>query len=353
MHTILSSPKTVVLIALIALSARGQRMGAQEPPVRPRQLPAVVVSARPDPPGPRKMSGMVRDTAATPIDRVELSIPQLQRRAFSNADGTFRFDDIKPGKYEVRARRIGYAPQVQEIVVDSLGGVGVFALLPTARRLLPVVSSATRGGLSGTVGDTAYHALPGATVRVLGHSQTVQTDSAGGFFIPLAAGSYLVSVKRTGFDYKLVSVIIPPDSGRSVTVFLPPRERPVPHEEANNLEDLNTRLVRRRTTTSRVYTRADLEKMQVEWVYDAVQRGTIAAGGSMIADRDCSVIVNGGPETVELEGLTLDDIESVEIYPVAQGSRRASVPQVTLGNTRLALWRNWTKRCPLVYVWLR
>src|SRR6188768_2118544 len=93
---------------------------------QPQRLPAVVVSGTPDPPGPRKIAGIVRDTFAIPLDSVEISIIKLQRRLFSKSDGTFRFENVPPGEYDVRARRIGYGPQIRTLVVDTAGGAVAF-----------------------------------------------------------------------------------------------------------------------------------------------------------------------------------------------------------------------------------
>src|SRR5689334_18890432 len=65
--------------------------------------------------GPRTLVGVVSDTAGVPIDSAEIFISALKRRVMSAADGRFRFDDIKPGTYDVSARRLGYLPQVRNV----------------------------------------------------------------------------------------------------------------------------------------------------------------------------------------------------------------------------------------------
>ena len=191
-----------LLLACLASPASGQN-----PPAR---LPAVVVNARPDLPGAHRLAGIVRDTIANSLEGAEVAILQVQRRVFAGVDGAFHFENLAPGKYDVRARKIGFAPQVQSIVVDDSGGVGVFNLVPMPRSLAPVVSSATRGGLSGTVGDTSYLPIAGASIRVLGNSGSSTSDSLGRFFIPLRAGTYIASVAQRGYESRLVSVMIPP-----------------------------------------------------------------------------------------------------------------------------------------------
>ena len=349
---------SALLSASLAASARAQ--------IQRGRLPAMVVNARPDLPGAHKLAGIVRDTIANSLDGAEVAILDLQRRVFAAIDGSFRFENLAPGKYEVRARKIGFAPQVQTIVVDDSGGVGVFNLVPMPRSLAPVVSSAARGGLSGTVGDTAYRPIAGATIRVLGNAGSATTDSLGAFFIPLRAGKYIASVTQRGYESRLVSVMIPPDSGRAVTVFLARLSKPVSHEEASNLYLLEKRLELRKTSISRVFTRPELQQMGVEWGLDAVRRGVgqVASGrdGAWV-DPDCSVIVNGGPKIVDLNTLTIDDIETVEIYPGDQTPGEMPVkgktgrPTTALPRppdaTRQAVWSNKTKKCPLVYVWTR
>jgi hypothetical protein len=260
---------------------------------------------------------------------------------------------------------------VRSIVVDSAGGVGAFALLPLARAMPPVVSSASRGGLSGVVGDTAFNSLVGAEVRVMGHGESTKTDSVGAFYMPLRPGRYIVSVQQAGYDYRLVSVNIPADSGRRITVFLPPLSRVPSHESANNLTDFEQRLAWRSSMRSRVYTRADLQKLDIEWAYDAVNvaYAALCQGGGCMVDKDCAVIVNGGPETAELASLTVEDIESMEVYLGIQGPpppalrkagarggrgvARWSFPSVPLSNTRIATAKNQARKCLTTYVWLR
>jgi len=341
-------------------------MGAQEPPAR---LPAVVVNAAPNKPGPRKMAGVVRDTIGFPIDGVEITIASSHRRAVTTGNGEFRFEDIGPGTYEVRARKLGYAPQVRTIVVDSVGGAGAFAMMAIPIPLLPVVSSAVRGGLSGVVGDTSFRPLPGAQVRVVGHSDATITDSTGAFYIPVRPGNYAVAISQQGYDFKVIGVIVPPDSGRRVTAYLTPQSRPPSVREVHNLEDFATRMAWRTVQNSKVFTRAELEARGIEWVTDAVQMGWGWVAGGSDLDRDCVAVKNGGPAYISLESLMVEEIETIEVYKATASvsmtklppgigarvvnNRRASVPQVQATNSREAGIMNRGKRCALVYVWLR
>jgi Carboxypeptidase regulatory-like domain len=353
--------------AFAAVSCLGLRsIGAQEPPAR---LPAVVVNAAPPKPGSRKMAGVARDTTGFPIDGVEITIASSQRRATTTGSGEFRFENIAPGSYEVRARKLGYAPQVRTIVVDSAGGSGAFAMMSIPVPLLPVISSAARGGLSGVVGDTAFRPLPGAKVSVIGHSDMTLTDSTGAFYIPVRPGNYTVAISEPGFDFKVVGVIVPSDSGRRITAYLTPQSHLPSVREVHNLEDFATRMAWRTVANSKVFTRAELEEKGIEWVNDAVQMGSGWFGGREHLDRDCAAVKNGGPSYVNLESLTVEEIETVEVYKTAAiagpapmppgqrarvvNNRRVSAPQVQATNSGEATLQNRGKHCALVYVWLR
>jgi hypothetical protein len=56
------------------------------------------------------MRGSVQDTLGRPLEGAMIEIAGLGRRITTSSSGSYRFDDIKPGKYWVVARRIGYAP---------------------------------------------------------------------------------------------------------------------------------------------------------------------------------------------------------------------------------------------------
>src|SRR4051812_246882 len=133
-------PAAIILAASLGTSRRA----AGQDPVR---LPGGVVEGPVGKTGARALAGGARDTFAIGIDSVEISIPQLKLRAFTDGDGKFRFDKVGRGEYTVRARKIGYAPQVHAVKVDDEGGVGLFELLQLRHALPPVIVNDSRGGL--------------------------------------------------------------------------------------------------------------------------------------------------------------------------------------------------------------
>lgn len=346
------------LLSVLAVGAPA--VASAQDPVR---LPGVVVKAKPAPPGAKLFVGTVKDTLANPLEGVEVTIPGLKKRVFSTADGTFRFDEVKAGKHSMRARKVGYAPQVREFEVEVNGGTGEFELMPIARALPAVIASAVRGGLSGVVADTGYTPVPGAEVTVMGKSLRALTDSSGGFFIPAPPGSYMVSILKNGYSTKLASVRIPSDSGRHLTAMLGPA-REIPVREAWNIADLASRQAWRNRQTMPFYTREEIQKLGIVWIYDLVRMA-----GSDQYSEDCAVVVNGGPTWVSLSTLTVDDVESIEVYNTARvrgpSSRRTGIRpivrdrplrgegMVPMSNTDKADFENLTRNCPTVYAWLR
>lgn len=354
-------------VAVAMFVGLGGRQARAQDPVR---LPGVRVTAPIEKPGPRALGGVATDTSANPIDSVEISIPNLKVRVFTDIDGKFRFDDLRPGKYEVRARKIGWAPQIRTMKVESDGGTGTFELLQLEHALPAMIVTVARGGISGIVGDTTFHPLTGVTVRLAADGMTALTDSMGAFHFDVEAGQYFLTVERRGFLSKLVTVRVPKDSGRRVTVFLEPGKRGV--QSANNFTDLSSRLAWRDPVKSTLYTHDDLADLGIVWIGDAIQSGVTRAstGKAKQVDVDCVAILNGGPETVMLNSLTIEDVSSVEIYPTGSEGKtltpdrppstlvgkkgiadsRALVP---IGNTRRATIQNSARTCATVYVWTR
>ena len=345
------------LLALVSLPVRAQD---------PVALPEVKIFGKIEKPGPRLLVGIVVDTAGHPIGGAEVIVPGLVRRIFTRADGTFRLDSIRNGEHTMRARKIGYAQQIRKVKVDSAGGVIGFALVPIVEALPPMITSAMRRGLSGNVSDLDMKPVEGATVYVLGAGLAATTDVAGNFFVPAQTGRYVVSIAKDSFTTKLVSVTIPADSGRHVNAWLMPGG-PVDKEHFWNIADLRDRQAWIRPAEKVLYTREDLMKLDIVWAWDAVMMSGPKFGFREIIDRDCMVVSNGGPEIVNLAHLTIDDIESIEIYrnypkdlqttqATASRSKYSKVkgPQFVWANlARRAIIENGARVCPGVYVWLR
>jgi carboxypeptidase family protein len=70
------------------------------------QTPKLAQSAKANP----VMRGTVQDTLGQGLEGAQIEILGLKLVATTPGSGSYRFDDIKPGRYWVAVRRIGYAP---------------------------------------------------------------------------------------------------------------------------------------------------------------------------------------------------------------------------------------------------
>lgn len=378
MYTILSTARHALRLAIPAtLLAIGSPrvLLAQDPPPLVK-IKGVNVTATPLPAGPNIMIGVVRDTAGFPVPGAEVIIPDLKLRLLSNNDGIFRFEGVRKGKHTMRARKVGFAPQIREFALDSAGGVAEFELVPITTSLAPIVAWSERPGISGVVGDTAFKPIAGAFVRLLGEGQHTETDSMGRFYFPAKGGTHSLSISKPGYDPKLVSVSYPADSGRRVTAWLNDVTHTPTVLERQALDSLRSRIAWEKPQNGKVFSHQQLEDLGSPWLYDAVQTTGSKFNYRELYDRDCMAVVNGGPGIANLAHLTVDEVESIEIYrtrsePAAPTGRRSGVVAptsimnagrrtiTTPGSTapspmtaRAAI-ENGARNCPMIYVWLR
>src|SRR5271155_5844512 len=85
-----------------------------------------------------------------------------------------------------------------------------FAMTACLRTLSAQELSGTKGGLQGVVSDSSGAVVPGASVTVIGNSdtRTVTTDSAGHWEVTgLTPGPYTISVEREGFEKTVAKAI--------------------------------------------------------------------------------------------------------------------------------------------------
>ena len=129
------------------------------------------------------IAGKVTDaTTQQPLANVEVAIAGTPNRELSKSDGTFRLVGIRAGAHRVRATRIGYGSQFQDVTV-AVGGAATLdlALLPAAAILEPVVvtgyGTQRREAITGSVSTVdAAAANVGVQTNV---DQMIQGRAAG------------------------------------------------------------------------------------------------------------------------------------------------------------------------------
>ena len=192
------------------------------------------------------MVGTIRmvGNSGAPLAGAEVLIGS--RKATTDASGRFRLDGVAVGAHPITIRRIGYLPIRSSIIVTSPGPDRIEYFLTPAPYLLPSVNvTGRRTGIYGVVGDTAFRAVAGARVAVLGYrSRSVLTDSAGRFAFPNAdRGIYMIRVTRPGYLEKRFTVVLERGTGRELGVRLSAGSgQRVSNREEAALFDLRRRL---------------------------------------------------------------------------------------------------------------
>jgi hypothetical protein len=244
-------------------------------------------------------------------------------------------------------RRLGFEITVAQYLVADSGGVARFCLVPEARGLAPMITSARRSGLAGVVGDSAYKALAGAEVRAVGENRVTQTDSTGNFYLPLKPGTYAIWVSKPGFDRQTLSVTIPPDSGRQVAVWLG-SPRPDKNRRTFYQEELRGRLLRANSLYASI---VSSEKIGLYSV-DLARVAQAESKGGRIRD-DCEAVIDGGPTTLPLYMIDKNDVAMMEVY-VNRG-RRGGATSILSGSTRppTSVGMSNPQCTATVYVWFK
>jgi hypothetical protein len=294
--------------------------------VVPGSAPAqTIIRTTPVIQGPGTLVGIVVTPTGTPIDSAIVTIIAPRRETRTGTDGQFRFNRVPDGEFDLVVRKVGFSPQRTRMKVDKDGGSVRITLPPTLRTLPASVTEATISGLGGIVGDTAFKAIAGATVRVIASAApVVTTDSMGAFYTPLGPGHYAVEVSMKGFVRQIVSVTIPEDGGRRLAVLMTPGTSSTRAREAFYLDQLRERRVYASGPFQKLYTREDINRLNV----DDMQQLASAAAVRRVDD-GCEVTLDGNPlNRMPIWALDLEDFEFVEVYgsgqPIAPGNRAAA-----------------------------
>lgn len=268
--------------------------------------------------GPRTLVGVVTDTTGRPLANVTVQLRRTTRRASTNEEGLFRFDSLPLGTYAVSARGVGLIAATQNVVVAADGGSVAIAMIRFSTSLPSMVTTAERGGLSGVIGDTAYHALANVVVTAVGGSHLATTDSTGAFWMPLKPGHYMIRLERDGFARQTMGVTIPDNEGRRIAAWLTPQDGEPSHLESQQLFDLGQRMMRVSPASSRFYSREDFTKQGIIDLQALVLRWSTGR-----LTPECMVALMPSNDTVPVSSLAAADIEFVELYlPTKIGSVR-------------------------------
>jgi iron complex outermembrane receptor protein len=83
------------------------------------------------------VSGRVSDPSGQPIAQATVSIVELNRATMTDQSGSFQFGTVPAGRYNISARRLGYAPAASTITVGDAPSVVTLRLGSGAQQIEP------------------------------------------------------------------------------------------------------------------------------------------------------------------------------------------------------------------------
>jgi hypothetical protein len=90
------------------------------------------------------LSGVVTDVQGRPLAEVEVTLAALEKSARTNDSGAFVLSGLRPGSFELRARRIGFVDYRDTVVVREHDSAVRRLMLRPVQTLTPVEVSAER-----------------------------------------------------------------------------------------------------------------------------------------------------------------------------------------------------------------
>ncbi len=276
----------------------------------------------------------VTDTAARVIDGAEIFVVQLNSTVRTGIDGVAVLPKSNVGYYDLGIRRLGFLPASMRIDLAAATPIHSIVLRTIAVRLPPVVTTATRQGLTVIVSDTLLRPLKGARVSARGSGRSARTDAYGRAQMDLTAGSYLVQVQRDSFAQALIAVNIPQNAGREIAVWmsvLRPDQRAQQTMEATRLFDLDRRMLRASPSMSRFYTRAQLEELGITDMFSLAARW---ASGRISGLCSVTMLEGAGMFGFPIASVYTSDVEFVELYMPSTALKTTSRGNTSLGGNR-------------------
>jgi hypothetical protein len=162
-----------------------------------------------------------------------------------------------------------------------------------------------------------------------------------------------VWVSKPGYGRKLLSVTIPPDSGREIAVWLasPP---PDANAMAARIDDMRTRILWARPNRSALISAEQIARSS------ASLNGILVAQAKAAVKDDCEAHIDGTGFTLPLYMIDKADVLMMEIY--LQGSPRSAPTSISSAGTRGGKTISPGARssgppsgnqCGTIWVWLR
>jgi hypothetical protein len=301
-------------------------------------------------PSTATLAGVVRDSTGRAVGDAEVILRDANRGTRTNENGEFTLAGVQPGTYLVWFRRLGYTSVEYNWLARTGERTEVkVKLSPIAQTLDPVIVRADeekrakgKSSILGLVVDTDGKAIDEAEVQLVGADRVAVTKENGGFlFRPLPVGTYVVRVRKLGYEPNVITLKLEDADDREVIVrmhalatSLDPvvvTERSGYGRDQRRFDDLDRRM-RWHNFKSFVLGPDELRRYQglpLDWAAKAlgVPSGTRDRGPTSINGRgsrrvastddgDACILLNGKTGLYQpLSSFNIKDIELLEIWP--------------------------------------
>ncbi len=278
--------------------------------------------------------GTVRDAAGAAIANVDVTLVGETIGARTDGDGRFVLRDVAAGPHIALFRRLGFASVERRFVVRANAETRIdVGMTPIARALERIVVEAPgmtrrRGtsSITGTVQDSSGRAVVDADVRLLGAGLSTTTDYTGQFHFPLlAAGSYVVRVRRRGLSPGSYVIQLADDDDRGTTMRLYglPRGTRGDTSSASGYGAADTpfdAFDRRRRSGERGIVVGPAElfragRRSLDLLLQPYRDQSRRGASPSFENDDCLLIDGRRPVEQPLTGFTSTDVQLVEVFP--------------------------------------
>ena len=274
---------------------------------------------------PGRISGIARTVDEVPVPGARITLQPSGRTTVSDVDGTFAFERVGDGQYQLVGVRIGFRPTSASVSSASGTVALVFVPIPTFLDSVLVRGSPSRRvPFRVVVRAGGESAVPGALVELLGDTLAVRTD-ANGRTPPLlvAPGTAVVRIRKIGLSAALRTLRVL--GAREDTVDLSPIPSTLSAAEilATSgfgrdtfvFRDFAARL-RWRGASSGVVSREELDAQGRASLCDVLPFTPTGVRLGFPAAMPCgavAVLINGERETcTPLSSFLADEVEAVE-----------------------------------------
>lgn len=264
-----------------------------------------------------RVSGFVKDSATNqPLSGAIVDIAGPNRRYSVRTDetGEFRVTVLNEGLHTASVRRIGYAAYRHAVnIAEEMNPIEI-GLAPIPQALGEVLVRGKGAGIYGHIGTSSdLTPIEGARVYIGGSRDSVLTDSAGAYFLPVKrAGIYMIRVSSPGYAEELYVVDVKKDQVADGSRLLDLGERG--HMPDILWKDLDQRLSWRTTNHAAVIPGSEIRRSGGSMAGALSQSGAIIAHGMRLGGSVC-IFVNGQPRPgYPLNAIRPEEVKAIEAY---------------------------------------